>query len=227
MTLTVQQLIGALTKLPPDMPVVVTQEDEPLGNYGVTGVSQQAMHRDESWSYRDVWDWDAGSRSGPKTPVAYLETDEPVRPVVDAEVEPPALPAPEQPPAEVAAPSAGELAPTPQPTRRIAYSELDAAEYRAMGWIEAGETDDGATVFLRPMPAVEAQLPIDDYVIGLLADGEHLAIRGGAANHMRAYLTAEVTCTNCGKGPRRGENWTATLAADDDGGSWRHSEVCP
>jgi hypothetical protein len=47
-TLTVGQLIDVLSKLDPDLPVVMSQEDEPLGHYGVRSVEVYDMQRENT-----------------------------------------------------------------------------------------------------------------------------------------------------------------------------------
>jgi hypothetical protein len=78
----VGELMAQLAKLPPELPVVVPQEDQPLGDYGVTGVERVRMTRDDTWSHRQVWESGAGL-----VEVAYLEIDEPPTQIVDAEVD--------------------------------------------------------------------------------------------------------------------------------------------
>jgi hypothetical protein len=83
----VGELMAQLAKLPPDMPVVVAQEDEPLGPYGITGVDRVRMRRDDFWSHREVWEHHGGYTIDPAlVEVCYLETDEPPTQIVDAEV---------------------------------------------------------------------------------------------------------------------------------------------
>jgi hypothetical protein len=84
----VAELLRELAKLPADMPVVVSQEDEPLsGVYGVTAVSVERMKRDTYWHHRETWDFSGhyGAEPDPRIEVCYLDVDEPAPVVVDAE----------------------------------------------------------------------------------------------------------------------------------------------
>lgn len=78
------ELALELLKLP-DAPVVMSQEDEPLGDYEVCGAEAATMYRDSFWrTGRLVWSSSANrDDDGPQTAI-YLSADQPPAIVVDA-----------------------------------------------------------------------------------------------------------------------------------------------
>lgn len=266
----VGQLISALSKLPAGMPVVVAQEDEPLGNYGVAAVSAVQMQRDDSWGHRDVWDPAYGTEKTEVVTVAFLETDEPPRQVIDVELPAEVAAAPalehagpagsytytemwpattppgatgrslfcilcghdvyggllcdsctrivEQPPAEVAAPSAGELE-----VIRLAPNDVEAAELRTLGWHEVGTNPDGGVLFARPVPVTTSEVEIP---LWWAADSSYV-VRGSIGDQS-AVIDNATRCADCGQPPAAGQKWTATLAATPADATWRHTlSDCP
>lgn len=104
-TLTVGQLIEQLSRLDPNLPVVMSQEDDPLGDYGVRSVGVDEMQRESTYSaepfgmdvyhegpamfdFRDV----DGYHDAPG-PVAFLSKGRPYLPTIEAEPQQFALPA--------------------------------------------------------------------------------------------------------------------------------------
>lgn len=102
--MTAGQLIAALSKVDPDTPVVMSQEDEPCGDYGVRAVEfvdmqREPLYADGAWGF-DTWHgcearyptprW--SDKYDPPRQVVFLGKCLPYRPIVDADVEQPALP---------------------------------------------------------------------------------------------------------------------------------------
>ena len=96
----VGELIIALSKLDPSLPVVMQQTDEPLGQYEVLDVSVEDGYADKLyhrtaptyggrvWESPQVWHTyvDRYTKE-PITKVVLLDSDKPWRPTIDAEVE--------------------------------------------------------------------------------------------------------------------------------------------
>lgn len=97
-TLTASELIRQLQKVPPDTPVVMSQEDEPAGDYGVRAVDVVDMQRDPLYADgsfgRDVYyGYEArfpvirwSDRYEPPRPVVFLGHLRPHMPIVDGEI---------------------------------------------------------------------------------------------------------------------------------------------
>lgn len=85
----VGELMAKLAKLPPDMPVVMAQDNEPVtGTYSVGGVEQLRMRRDSLWSDPEAWEFAVLSRPEDRdVDVCYLDFNEPARQIIDADVE--------------------------------------------------------------------------------------------------------------------------------------------
>ncbi|ATW61093.1 hypothetical protein SEA_ANDIES_60 [Mycobacterium phage Andies] len=96
-TLTAGQLIAQLLKVPADTPVVMSQEDEPVGCYGVRSVELEEMRRDPTYADgpfgRDSWHSTLYSCAGydPPQQVVFLGPERPWQPTIDGEPERPAI----------------------------------------------------------------------------------------------------------------------------------------
>jgi hypothetical protein len=101
-TLTAGELIHQLSKVPPETPVVMSQEDEPCGDYGVRSIDLEEMQREalhaggrygydtyhrSEWGTRKVWN----ERYDPPQTVVFLSKELPYQPVIDAELAQPEL----------------------------------------------------------------------------------------------------------------------------------------
>lgn len=82
----VGELIRQLSKLDPDLPVVMAQEDEPVGNYEVLAVDERSMHPDKTFTLDPAaWHDSCWTPELPPQQVAFLGRDRPYLPVIDAE----------------------------------------------------------------------------------------------------------------------------------------------
>ncbi|AHG24385.1 hypothetical protein PBI_MICHELLEMYBELL_64 [Mycobacterium phage MichelleMyBell] len=96
-TLTAGQLIAQLLKVPADTPVVMSQEDDPLGNYGVRRVEFTDMQRDPCYADgpggRDSWHrpHDSYRDYDPPQGVVFLGAERPWQPTIDGEIALPEL----------------------------------------------------------------------------------------------------------------------------------------
>lgn len=84
----VGELIQRLQKLDLELPVVMAQEDEPVGCYEVLDVDERTMHPDKTFT-RDPTAWHDSCYTPelPPQQVAFLGRDRPYLPVIDVEVE--------------------------------------------------------------------------------------------------------------------------------------------
>lgn len=102
-TLTAAEVIRQLQKVPPDTPVVMAQNDEPLsGAYGVRSIEVTDMKRDRTYADgnwgTDVWheaSWlnefpnsNSHRTFDPPRQVVFLGDESPYRPTVDGEIAP-------------------------------------------------------------------------------------------------------------------------------------------
>lgn len=90
----VRELMEKLSRLNPDLPVVMQQSDEPLGNYEVLDVEvvpgkPHSMYHASApspsgrvWDYPQVWD----TYEGGDTEVVLLGSDKPWQPTIDGEL---------------------------------------------------------------------------------------------------------------------------------------------
>lgn len=84
----VGELIQRLQKLDLELPVVMGQEDEPVGDYEVLDVDVRPMHPDKTFrSNPSAWHSDTYKPTTPPRPVVFLGRDRSYLPVIDAEVE--------------------------------------------------------------------------------------------------------------------------------------------
>jgi hypothetical protein len=106
-TLTAGQLIEQLSKVDPSTPVVMSQEDEPCGDYGVRGVEVVRMQRENTYADGAMSGMDVfhrqhttfpqpkfyeGDRYEQPQPVVFLSNHCPWQPTIDADVVQAALP---------------------------------------------------------------------------------------------------------------------------------------
>lgn len=97
--MTVAELMERLARLDPELPVIMEQSDEPLGDYEVLDVEvvpgqpDRLYHRTaptyggKTWDYPQVWNtYDGGDIS-----VVLLGSDKPYQPTIDGEIEAKAL----------------------------------------------------------------------------------------------------------------------------------------
>lgn len=98
-TLTARQLIEKLSRVDPDLPVVFTARDEPLGDYGVRSMTVREMQRENIFAGghygADVFhdpsqSFDGKPKTGPSHDepqmVVLLDHESPWEPTIDAEV---------------------------------------------------------------------------------------------------------------------------------------------
>lgn len=98
-TLTARQLIEKLSRVNPDLPVVFTARDEPLGDYGVRSMTVCEMQRENIFAggyygadvYHDpTQNFDRKPKTGPSHDapqmVVLLDWESPWEPTIDAEV---------------------------------------------------------------------------------------------------------------------------------------------
>lgn len=103
-TLTAEQLIMQLAKFPPDTPVVMSQTDEPYGDYGVRSVDSEEMQRDSRYADTGPWGHDSwhgcearhptvrwNDKLDPPQQVIFLRPDLPWQPIIDGEIGQPEL----------------------------------------------------------------------------------------------------------------------------------------
>ena len=87
----VGEVIRRLSKFDPELPVVMSQTDEPVGCYEVMDIDGREMQRDALFR-RDPNAWHDKSfgsrRDDPPAPVVFLGADPPWRPTIDGELAP-------------------------------------------------------------------------------------------------------------------------------------------
>lgn len=85
----VAQLIRHLSTCPPDAPVVMTMEDDPLGDYEVLAVDREQMQHDRTYDHCGMRVYNSPAcatrdRGDPPQEVVVLSFDGPGRVTVDA-----------------------------------------------------------------------------------------------------------------------------------------------
>lgn len=102
-TLTVGQLIDKLSRLNPNLPVVMSQHDEPSGDYGVRSIEVSEMQRENIYAPnpfgRDVFhshisggyqdrpkEWWTGDRYDQPSQVVFLSDESEWQPTIDGSV---------------------------------------------------------------------------------------------------------------------------------------------
>lgn len=91
----VGELIAQLSKLDPNLPVVMEMTDEPPGDYEASEVRVESYCRERETSFMSSWRWPtlwhepeyAFGRCEPARAVAYLSFNPPWKPTIDGEID--------------------------------------------------------------------------------------------------------------------------------------------